>query len=231
MAMPVVRFAVPPGQVFSPENIQPIMGSLNTLVVLPGADHRKRGRFDSHLPPVYEKNLRASEITLAEAMKKMDTKPFSPANGILGAKDHGQQTMDLTLIKVVGMSVVHAEDSSRPTPIQILNLVRTESRLLFGSGRKPLISLRLTRTNPWPTFPTTLFMLPSKVLRHSGKKYRDKAEKMGLTNEKERFLFDRRLNVRQVQDCPIYAGMIELLMTPLDSFWKSSKSIIWKIAP
>ena len=34
---------------------------------------------------------------------------------------------------------------------------------------------------------------------------------MGLTNEKERFLFDRRLNVRQVQDCPIYAGMIELL--------------------
>ena len=28
---------------------------------------------------------------------------------------------------------------------------------------------------------------------------------------KERFLFDRRLNVRQVQDCPIYAGMIEQL--------------------
>ena len=41
------------------------------------------------------------------------------------------------------------------------------------------------------------------------KKYRDKAEKTGLA--KERFLFDRRLNVRQVQDCPIYAGMIELM--------------------
>ena len=34
---------------------------------------------------------------------------------------------------------------------------------------------------------------------------------MGLTESKERFLFDRRLNVRQVQDCPIYAGMIEQL--------------------
>ena len=34
---------------------------------------------------------------------------------------------------------------------------------------------------------------------------------MGLTENKERFLFDRRLNVRQVQDCPIYAGMIEQL--------------------
>ena len=41
------------------------------------------------------------------------------------------------------------------------------------------------------------------------KKYREKAEKIGLA--KERFLFDRRLNVRQVQDCPIYAGMIEQL--------------------
>ena len=28
---------------------------------------------------------------------------------------------------------------------------------------------------------------------------------------KERFLFDRRLSVRQVQDCPIYAGMIETM--------------------
>ncbi|MDA0725971.1 MAG: sulfatase-like hydrolase/transferase, partial [Verrucomicrobia bacterium] len=38
-------------------------------------------------------------------------------------------------------------------------------------------------------------------------KYRDKATAAGLA--KERFLFDRRLSVRQVQDCPIYAGMIE----------------------
>jgi arylsulfatase A-like enzyme len=42
-------------------------------------------------------------------------------------------------------------------------------------------------------------------------KYRKKAEKMGLIKEHNRFLFDRRLNVRQVQDCPIYAGMIEQL--------------------
>ena len=39
------------------------------------------------------------------------------------------------------------------------------------------------------------------------KKYRDKAESGGL--EATRFIFDRRLAVRQVQDCPIYAGMIE----------------------
>ena len=39
------------------------------------------------------------------------------------------------------------------------------------------------------------------------KKYREKAVAAGLA--KERFIVDRRICVRQVQDCPIYAGMIE----------------------
>ncbi len=42
-------------------------------------------------------------------------------------------------------------------------------------------------------------------------KYRKKAEAMGLAGESERFKFDRRLAVRQVQDNPIYAGMMETL--------------------
>ena len=43
------------------------------------------------------------------------------------------------------------------------------------------------------------------------KKYRAKAKKMGLDKVKERYLFDRRLNVRQTQDNPVYAGMMEQL--------------------
>ena len=76
-------------------------------------------------------------------------------------------------------------------------------------------------------------MLPFKRLKTLWKKYRDKAEKMGLTNAKERFLFDRRLNVRQVQDCPIYAGMIEQLdqsigtvLTKLDEHGLDDNTII-----
>ena len=38
------------------------------------------------------------------------------------------------------------------------------------------------------------------------KKYRAKAIKMGLDKVEERYLFDRRLNVRQTQDNPVYAG-------------------------
>ena len=43
------------------------------------------------------------------------------------------------------------------------------------------------------------------------KKYRAKAKKMGLDKVEERYLFDRRLNVRQTQDNPVYAGMMEQL--------------------
>ena len=56
---------------------------------------------------------------------------------------------------------------------------------------------------------------------------------MGLTENKERFLFDRRLNVRQVQDCPIYAGMIEqldqsvgIVLDKLDELELDDKTIV-----
>ena len=52
---------------------------------------------------------------------------------------------------------------------------------------------------------------PIQTTQALWKKYRDKAEKDEPGPKKERFVFDRRLNVRQVQDCPIYAGMVEQL--------------------
>ena len=64
---------------------------------------RGTNRSDSHLPPEYERNLRASEITLAEAMKKADIQTFLPASGILEARAHGQWIMALKLIRVAGM--------------------------------------------------------------------------------------------------------------------------------
>ena len=51
-------------------------------------------RSDSHLPPEYERHLRASEITLAEAMKNAGYKTFFAGKWHLGSKgswpaDHG----------------------------------------------------------------------------------------------------------------------------------------------
>ena len=59
-----------------------------------GKAHRNKGRHDSHLPPEYERNLRASEITLAEAMRDAGYKTFFAGKWHLGSKgswpkDHG----------------------------------------------------------------------------------------------------------------------------------------------
>jgi arylsulfatase A-like enzyme len=54
-------------------------------------------------------------------------------------------------------------------------------------------------------------------------KYRNKAEQMGLTDNDTRFEFDRRLPVRQVQDNPIYAGMVESLDTAVGIVMKKLK--------
>jgi len=52
---------------------------------------------------------------------------------------------------------------------------------------------------------------PIQTTEERWAKYRDKAEAMGLSGAKDRFKFDRRLAVRQIQDNPIYAGMVETL--------------------
>ena len=45
------------------------------------------------------------------------------------------------------------------------------------------------------------------------KKYQAKAQDLGLVVDRERFVFDRTQEVRQVQDNPLYAGMMEALDT------------------
>ena len=51
-----------------------------------GEAWRGTKRHDSHLPPEYERNLRASEITLAEAMKADGYKTFFAGKWHLGGK-------------------------------------------------------------------------------------------------------------------------------------------------
>ena len=92
--MQVARYAALPGQAFLPGSIQPIMELPNTLGDLLAKAHRSKGRHDSHLPPEYERNLRASEITLAEAMRDAGYKTFFAGKWHLGSKgswptDHG----------------------------------------------------------------------------------------------------------------------------------------------
>jgi len=177
-----------------------------------GAHHRKRGRYDSHLPPDYEGNLKASEITLAEAMQDAGYHTFFAGKWHLGGRgswptDHGFQ------INRGGWDVGGPRGGFF-SPYQNPNLEsgpKGES-LTLRLGQETADFIEKYRDKPFLAYLSYYTVhAPIQTTEKLWSKYREKAEKMGLIKEQNRFLFDRRLNVRQVQDCPIYAGMIEQL--------------------
>ena len=179
-----------------------------------GKAHRSKGRHDSHLPPEYERNLRASEITLAEAMRDAGYKTFFAGKWHLGSKgswptDHGFD------INKGGF------DAGGPrggffSPYQNPNLKsgpKGES-LTIRLGQETADFIESQKDSKQPFLAYLSFYTvhaPIQTTEALYKKYRAKAKKMGLDKADERYLFDRRLNVRQVQDNPIYAGMMEQL--------------------
>ena len=155
----------------------------------------------------YERNL--ASITLAEAMKDAGYKTFFAGKWHLGSP--GPQIMGLISIKVAGMWAVHGADFSLLTLIQIWNPVLMGNPSPCASGRKPLTLSKPIRISlSLPIYLFIPYMLPFRRHRHYGKNIAIRQKKWALQN-KGTLSFDRRLNVRQVQDCPIYAGMIEQL--------------------
>jgi len=199
-----------------------------------GEAWRGANRSDSHLPPEYERNLRASEITLAEAMKEAGYKTFFAGKWHLGSEgswptDHG---FDINK----GGWDVGGPRGGFFSPYINPNLESGPDgeSLTLRLGQETADFIEAHKDKPFLAYLSFYTVhAPIQTTQTLWKKYRVKAEKMGLTNAKERFLFDRRLNVRQVQDCPIYAGMIEQLdqsigtvLTKLDEHGLDDNTII-----
>ncbi len=175
-----------------------------------GEEWRNSKRHDSHLPPAYDRNLRASEITMAEALKDAGYQTFFAGKWHLGGKgswpkDHG------FMINKGGWDVgsphggffspyknPNLEDGPDGESLT-LRLGRETADFIEGHKDKPFLA--------YLSFYTV--HAPIQTTKALWKKYRDKAAAKGHSGD--RFLFDRKLSVRQIQDCPIYAGMIEAM--------------------
>ncbi len=173
-----------------------------------GAGWRSSGRQDSHLPADYEHNLRASEITLAEALRDAGYKTFFAGKWHMGSKgswptDHGFE------INKGGWDV-GSPRGGYFSPWENPNLKPGPpgESLPIRLGRETAEFIEAHKDQPFLAY-LSFYSVHGPIQTSPGlwKKYRNKAADAGLV--KERFLFDRRLAVRQVQDCPIYAGMIE----------------------
>ena len=169
-----------------------------------------RGRHDSHLPAEYDRNLRTSEITLAEVLRDNGYKTFFAGKWHLGSKgswptDHGFD------INKGGWDV----GSPRGGFFSPWNNPNLESgpageSLPIRLGRETAAFIEANHDRPFLAYLSFYSVHgPIQTPPKLWQKYRDTAEAGGLA--KERFIFDRRLNVRQVQDCPIYGGMVEAM--------------------
>lgn len=173
-----------------------------------GEEWRKKNRHDSHLPPDYDRNLRASEITLAEALQAAGYKTFFAGKWHLGSE--GSWPSDHGFAVNRGGWDVGSPRGGYFSPWENPNLPSGENgqSLPVRLGEETAAFIEANQDGPFLAYLSFYSVHgPIQTSPALWNKYRAKAEQAGLADE--RFVFDRRLNVRQVQDCPIYAGMIE----------------------
>jgi arylsulfatase A-like enzyme len=170
----------------------------------------RNGRHDSHLPPEYERNLRAEELTLAEVLREAGYRTFFAGKWHLGSKgswptDHGFEVNQ------------GGWDAGGPrggyfAPYKNPNLEQGPDgeSLPIRLGQETAAFIEENKDEPFLAY-LSFYSVHSPIQTSQAlwQKYRDKALAHGLSEE--RFLYDRRLSVRQVQDCPIYGGMIEAM--------------------
>ncbi|MEM9237066.1 MAG: sulfatase, partial [Verrucomicrobiota bacterium] len=171
-------------------------------------------RSDRVLPAEYVRELPKAEVTMAEALREAGYATFFAGKWHLGGEgslptDHGFE------INRGGYSsgsprggffspYNNPQLEDGPVGESLTLRLAQETADFIGSSRdKPFLAFLSFYTVHSPTQTSESLV----------QKYRSKAEAMGLSDAEKRFIFDRRLPVRQVQDNPIYAGMMETLDT------------------
>ena len=177
-----------------------------------GEAWRSAGRHDSLLPPAQEHNLRSSEITLAEALHDAGYHTFFAGKWHLGSK--GSWPLDHGFDENAGGWDVGSPRGGYFAPWNNPNLPSGPNGqslpVRLGEETASFIEAHVKQQPNTPFLAYLSFYSvhsPIQTTQELWRKYRDKASDAGLADS--RFRFDRRLPVRQVQDNPIYAGMIE----------------------
>ncbi|MEM7010618.1 MAG: sulfatase [Verrucomicrobiota bacterium] len=162
------------------------------------------------LPPKYNRHLPHGDVSMAEAFKEAGYKTFFAGKWHLGGEgsypeDHGFD--------------INIGGHHRGSPPGGFFAPYTNPKMESGPDGESL-PIRLgtetakfideNKDNQFFAF-LSFYQVhaPIQTTEELWKKYQKKAEEMGLTGEKSRFIVDRTSPVRQVQDHPVYAGMIE----------------------
>ncbi|TWU07884.1 sulfatase [Stieleria varia] len=197
-----------------------------------GEEWRKANRHDSLLPPEYDRALRASEITLAETLRDAGYQTFFAGKWHLGGVDSRPTYHGFEINKGGFESGSPSGGYFSPWKNPELPSGPDGQSLPIRLAQETVDFIDTHRDQPFLAYLSFYSVHgPIQTTPELWQKYRDKAVAMGLAEQ--RFVFDRRLAVRQVQDCPIYAGMIEsmddavgMVLAKLDELNLSKNTIV-----
>jgi len=175
-----------------------------------GEEWRKQGRHNKLLPPEYVHNLPHEYVTLPEALKEAGYKTFFAGKWHLGSKGSWPEDHGFDINK-------GGWDSGSPRGGYF---APWENPNLESGPDGENLSMRLaeeTATFIEENKDTSFFAFlsfyavhgPIQTTQEKWAKYRDKAEAMGIAETG--FEMGHFLPIRQVQDNPVYAGLVETM--------------------
>ncbi|MEL6895203.1 MAG: sulfatase [Planctomycetota bacterium] len=178
-----------------------------------GLDWKRNGRI---LPAEYKRELPADETTLAEALRSNGYRTFYAGKWHLGSEgshpeDHG---FDVNVgghragTPPGGYFVPYKNPKMKDGP--------PGESLPLRLGQETADFIRKqTESNPQQPFFAMLAFYsvhgPIQTTQPLWQKYRERAQQQDLAADTKRFQFDRTMPVRQVQDNPIYGGMMQAM--------------------
>lgn len=173
---------------------------------------RGKKRYSKVLPADYKHGLDTSETTIAEAFRNNGYKTYHIGKWHVGSEgslpeDHGYD------VNIAGDgSGLRGKMYFSPYGNTKLEDGPVGENLTLRLGKETAgLIKKHQKSERKPFFMMLNFFAvhsPLQCTKEKWEYFRDKAEKLGIGDEKGAFVFDRTLPVRQYQDNPVYAGLI-----------------------
>ncbi|WP_158968627.1 sulfatase [Paraglaciecola sp. L3A3] len=177
-----------------------------------GQEWKQRNRHTKLLPPEFKLHLDQSSTTLPEAFKEQGYATFFAGKWHLGSKEENSLPTDHGFDVNQGGNQAGGPSGGFFSPFKNPNLTNLpeEKGMSLSMKLAKETSIFIEDNKDEPFFAYLSFYAvhaPIQTSEEKWRKYRDKAEKMGI--HQSGFEMERVLPARKYQDNPVYAGLIE----------------------